>query len=78
MMYLKNRSLTKLLKKITPYKSNTGNKLNLNNLYRFICVAYYHNKILKILKLVIKVSNMCCLMIKAIISQNYWILQRIQ
>ena len=50
-VYLKNRSPTKSLKRITPYESDTDNKTDLNNLHRFGCVAYHHNKDLKRTKL---------------------------
>ena len=43
-VYLKNRSLTKLLKEIISYKFDTCDKANVNNLHRFDCVSYHHNK----------------------------------
>ncbi len=50
-VYLKNRSLTKSLKRITPYESNTSDKHDLSNLRRFGCVAYHHNEDTKRTKL---------------------------
>ncbi len=43
-VYLKNRSPTKSLKRITLYESDTGNEPDLSNLRRFGCVAYHYNK----------------------------------
>ena len=43
-VYLKNRSPTKSLQRITLYESDTGGKPDLSNLRRFGCVAYHHNE----------------------------------
>ena len=43
-VYLKNRSSTKSLKRITPYESDTSSKPDLSNLHRLGCVIYHHNK----------------------------------
>lgn len=51
MVYLKNRSSTKLLSKIISYKPDTSGKLDLNNLHKFGYIVYYHNKDQKYTKL---------------------------
>lgn len=50
-IYLNNKSLTKLLKRITLYNSDIGIKLNLSDLQKFGYLAYYHNKDSKHIKL---------------------------
>lgn len=52
MVYLKNRSLTKLLNRITFYKSDTSSKSDLENLHRFNYIAYQYNKDAKCTKLI--------------------------
>ncbi len=43
-VYLKNKSLTKSLKGITPYEADNGRKPYLSTLHRFGCIAYHHDE----------------------------------
>ena len=70
-VYLRNRSLTKSLKNLTPFEAWTGRKPSVNHLKVFSCIAYAHIAKEEIKKLDVKAKKCILLGYGVIVCMIY-------